>query len=147
SSPPRGPPSRRRPPRSPPDRRTPVAPRPCRTGSPCSRRYGSRRSRTHGEAHECGPHALGESPSPTLQPLHTYIEQRAPLGERAPGPRGGGEFGRCDRTRPERQLATPHHEPEGHAPATDLRSRRPTPGVEPPGPGARPTAPRHRPAD
>src|SRR5207248_11119335 len=102
----------------------------CRTGSPCSRTGGSRRSRAHGETHEGGPHTLGEPPSAALESLHTHVEQGAPLGERAPAPRRGGEFGRRRRTRPERQLAAPHAEPERHACRADLRSGGPAPGVE-----------------
>src|SRR2546422_11543376 len=33
---------------------------PCRTGSPCSRRCGGRRSRADGQTHEHGPGGLGQ---------------------------------------------------------------------------------------
>src|ERR1051325_3701319 len=136
SSPPRRQPPRDRPPPSPPGRQTPAPRGPCRTGSPCSRRYGSRRSRTHGDTHECGPHALGEPATAALEPLHPAVAQGAPLGERASGPRRRGEFRGRGRTGTEGQLTAAHAEPERHASRTDLRSRRPAPGVERAGAGA-----------
>src|ERR1051325_2567722 len=141
SSPPRRQPPRDRPPPSPPGRQTPAPRGPCRTGSPCSRRYGSRRSRTHGDTHECGPHTLGEPAAAALEPLHPNVEQGAPLGERASGPRRRGDFRGRGRTGTEGQLTAAHAEPERHASRADLRSRRPAPGVERAGAGARPRAP------
>src|SRR5207247_10112117 len=82
NSPPRGPRRPDRPPRRRPGPRTPDARAPCRTGWLCSRRYGSRRSRPHGQPHEHGPHALGEDPPATLQPLDAQVDERTALGER-----------------------------------------------------------------
>src|SRR5206468_2447686 len=124
--------------------RTPGAPGRCRTGSPCSRRYGSKRSRADRETQEERPDSLGEPAALALEVLEPDIDQRAAARERPARAGCQAELSRRGRARAERQLPAARAEPERRESATHLQARGPAQRVERTSAGRRPRTPRER---